>query len=346
MNKVVTFGEIMLRLSAPGYNRLYQSNSLNVSFAGAEANVAYSIARFGLDVEFVSALPANNPFTEKCLTELRGAKVKVDNVALTGDRIGVLYLETGASQRPSKVYYDRAHSSIANISKGTIDWDKVFDGACWFHWTGITAALSQSLTDVLCEAIEEASKRGITISCDLHYRSTLWKYGKTVSEVMPGLVEKCNVILGNEEDCEQVFGIKARNVDLSNSKQIDAGVYEDVCSQMMQKFPHCEKMAITIRSAINANHNKWTAVLYDGKQLLQTTTYDITNIVDRVGGGDSFMGGLIYSLVTQPNDLQNALDFATAVSCIKHSINGDYNIVTLDEVRSLMKGNGSGRVVR
>ena len=346
MNKVVTFGEIMLRLGAPDYLRLNQCNSYDVSFAGAEANVAVSLANYGVSVDYVTALP-DNPVADKCLAELRGAKVNVDNVVRGGERMGILYLETGSVYRPSRVFYDRANSSIATLKSGSINWKKVFEGADWFHWTGITPALSQNLADVLKEAIEVANAMDLVISCDINYRGKLWQYGKSASEIMPALVEKCDIILGNEEDCEKVFGVKPKDFDVENVKDgINPEIFESVCSQMMKRFPCCKKMVITLRGAINANYNTWTGILYDGERLYQSPTYNITDIVDRVGGGDSFMGALIYSLCTFKDNDQHALNFAVAASCLKHTIKGDYNQVNVDEVESLVNGSTSGRVKR
>lgn len=346
MKKVVTFGEIMLRLGAPEYLRLKQCNSLDVSFAGAEANVAVSLANYGIPVDYVTILP-DNPIAEKCIEELRGLKVNVDNIVRGGERIGILYLETGSVYRPSRVFYDRAHSSFATYPSGQIDWKSIFKDAGWFHWTGITPALSQNAADVLTEALKAAKDTGLTISCDINYRGKLWNYGKSAAEVMPKLVEYCDVILGNEEDCEKVFGIKPKDFDADKvGDGINPKMFEDVCSQMMSKFPQCKTMVITLRGAINANHNTWAGVLYDGKKLYQSPTYDITHIVDRVGGGDSFMGALIYGLLTYSDAPQHAIDFAVAASCLKHTIKGDYNQVSIDEVESLLSGNTSGRVNR
>lgn len=346
MKKVVTFGEIMLRLGAPEYMRLKQCGSLDVSFAGAEANVAVSLANYGIPVEYVTALPCN-PISDRCVDELRGLKVGVDHVARYGERIGILYLETGSVYRPSRVFYDRAHSSFSTLPKGKFDWDEIFRDAGWFHWTGITPALSQSAADVLEEAILAARECGLTISCDINYRGKLWNYGKTASEVMPRLVGYCDVILGNEEDCERVFGIKPAGFDADEvGGRLDPQIFESVCSQMMTRFPRCKKMVVTLRGAINANHNTWSGILYDGGNLYQSPTYDITHIVDRVGGGDSFMGALIYGLISYPDDNQHVIDFAVAASCLKHTIKGDYNHVSIEEVESLVNGNTSGRVKR
>ena len=344
--KIVTFGEIMLRLGAPDYLRLNQCNSLDISYAGAEANVAVSLANYGVPVEYITALP-DNPITSKCLDELRGKKVNVDHVILCGKRIGILYIETGSIYRPSRIFYDRSHSSITELTPGIINREKVFEGATWFHWTGITPALSQNAAKVLKEAIDIANSRKLTISCDINYREKLWQYGKEAKEIMPELVAKSDIILGNEEDCEKVFGIKPKNFDAEKVKDnINPEIFKDVCSQMMKKFPHCKKMVITLRGAINANHNTWAGVLYDGNTLYQSPIYNITHIVDRVGGGDSFMGALIYGLNTYPNDNQHALDFAVAASCLKHTIKGDYNQVSIEEVESLLSGNTSGRIKR
>ena len=264
-----------------------------------------------------------------------------------GDRLGIYFLETGAVARPSKVVYDRAHSSIAQIEKGMIDWEKVFEGAEWFHWTGITPAISQGAADVCLEAIQAANRLGVKVSCDLNYRKNLWKYGKTASEVMPELVAGCDVILGNEEDAEKVFGIKPEGFDVTATHgEVNAAEFESVCTQLMARFPRAKKVIITLRGSINANHNTWGGVLYSNGTLYQSPRYDITHIVDRVGGGDSFMGGLLYGLISYPDDDQKALNFAVAASCLKHTIYGDFNQVTVAEVENLMKGDGSGRVSR
>lgn len=343
MARIVTFGEIMLRLATPGHLRFSQAHEFEATFGGGEANVAVSLAAFGEDVHFVSALPSNDIATA-CLSELRALGVGTAHCIQSGDRLGIYYIEKGAVCRPSKVVYDRAHSSIAEIKPGMIDWTKVFEGADWFHWTGITPAISQGAADVLKEALEAAVKAGVKISCDLNFRKNLWKYGKTASEVMPDLVSFCDVIIGNEEDAQKVFGISAEGCDTDNGV-IDSSKYEKVGSALMQKFPKAGIVAITQRSSINADHNVWAAVLYDGKGLKYSKRYDITDIVDRVGGGDSFAAGLIYGLV-EYKDTQKALEFATAASCLKHTIEGDYNRVSTAEVEALMNGNASGRVSR
>lgn len=345
MKKIVTFGEIMLRLATPRYDRFIQSKSLNSTFGGGEANVSVSLANYGLPTEFVTRLPKND-IAEWCLSELRKYNVGTQHIVKGGERVGIYFLETGAVARASKVVYDRAHSSIATIEPGMINWDEVFKDTQWFHWTGITPAISQGAADVCLEAIKEANKRGITVSTDLNYRKNLWKYGKTASEVMPALVEGCDVILGNEEDAEKVFGIKPEGFDVAHTGgEVDAAEFESVCKQLMKRFPRAKKVIITLRGSINANHNTWGGVLYSDK-LYESKRYDITHIVDRVGGGDSFMGGLIYGLISYPNDDQKALNFAVAASCLKHTVYGDFNLVTVSEVENLMKGDGSGRVYR
>lgn len=344
-NKVVTFGEIMLRLATPGYQRFSQVNEFTATFGGGEANVAVSLANYGIPVDFVTRLPKND-VARSCEMDLKKYGVNTQNIVYGGERLGIYFLETGAVSRGSKVVYDRAHSAISQIEKGMIDWDKVFQGATWFHWTGITPAISQGAADVCLEAIKAANERGITVSCDLNYRKNLWQYGKTAGEVMPELVAGTDVILGNEEDAEKVLGIKPQGVDVTGG-HVDAEAYLSVSQQIMKSFPRCKKVITTLRGSISANHNTWSGVLYDGEKLYKANnTYQITHIVDRVGGGDSFMGGLIYGLLTYPADDQRALNFAVAASCLKHTIYGDYNQVTVDEVEKLMSGDASGRVAR
>ena len=345
MSKVVTFGEIMLRLATPAYLRFSQTDTFSATFGGGEANVAVSLANYGVEVDFVTRLPQND-IAASCLAELRKRNVGVSNIVYGGERLGIYFLETGAVARPSKVVYDRAHSSISTIERGMIDWDKVFEGADWFHWTGITPAISASAAEVCLEACQAANRLGITVSCDLNYRKNLWKYGKSASEIMPALVECCDVILGNEEDAEKVFGIKPEGFDVTATEgKVDSAAFRSVCEQLMARFPRAQKVIITLRGSINANHNTWGGVLFDGETLYESPRYDITHIVDRVGGGDSFMGGLIYGLREYKDD-ERALNFAVAASCLKHTIYGDFNLVTVAEVENLMKGDGSGRVSR
>ena len=345
MSKVVTFGEIMLRLATPQYLRFSQADSFSATFGGGEANVAVSLANYGVEVDFVTRLPQND-IAASCVAELRKRNVGVGNIVYGGERLGFYFLETAAVARPSKVVYDRAHSSISTIESGMIDWDKVFEGADWFHWTGITPAISASAAAVCLEACQAANKRGMTVSCDLNFRKNLWKYGKSASEIMPALVECCDIILGNEEDAEKVFGIKPEGFDVTATEgKVDSAAFRSVCEQLMARFPRAKKVIITLRGSINANHNTGGGVLFDGETLYLSPRYDITHIVDRVGGGDSFMGGLIYGLREYKDD-QRALDFAVAASCLKHTIYGDFNLVTVSEVENLMKGDGSGRVSR
>lgn len=346
MGKVITFGEIMLRLATPGFERFVQARSFNATFGGGEANVAVSLANYGINAEFITRLP-NNEIADSCISELNKYGVETGNIIRGGERLGIYFLESGAVARPSKVIYDRAHSAISTIDPDAIDWEKILAGADWFHWTGITPALSQAAADACLKAIKTANKLGVTVSCDLNYRKNLWKYGKTPAEVMTALVEGCDIILGNEEDAEKVFGIKPKGFDANaTGGHIESVAFRSVCEQMMEKFPRAKKVIITLRGSINANHNTWAGVLFDGRKLYESKSYDITHIVDRVGGGDSFMGGLIYGLLTYPADDQKALEFAVAASCLKHTIYGDFNLVTVAEVENLMKGDGSGRVIR
>ncbi len=344
MGKIITFGEIMLRLATPDYLRFGQSDSFNANFGGGEANVAVSLANYGKDVKFVTRLPEND-ITEAAIRELRGFGVDTSAILRGGDRMGTYFLETGAVSRPSKVIYDRAYSAITEVTPDMFDWDKIFENAEWFHWTGITPAISQGAVDTCRIAINVANAKGITVSTDLNYRKNLWKYGKTAGEVMPELVSGCDVILGNEEDAAMTLGIKPDKMDLK-SGEISGEDYLSVSQEIMKRFPKCKLVVTTLRGSVSANHNSWTGVLYDGKKLYEARTYQITHIVDRVGGGDSFMGGLIYGLLTYKNDLQKVLDFAVAASCLKHTIYGDYNRVSVAEVEKLMSGDASGRVVR
>ncbi|MCR5245646.1 MAG: sugar kinase [Bacteroidales bacterium] len=344
--RVVTFGEIMLRLSTPGYLRFGQARQYDATFGGGEANVAVSLANFGLDARFVSRFP-DNDIARACLRELHSYGVDTGGSITGGERLGIYFLETGAVARPSKVVYDRAHSAISEIEPGMIDWEKALAGADWFHWTGITPALSQGAADACLEAIRTAGRMGITVSCDLNYRKNLWKYGKTAGEVMPALVEGCDIILGNEEDADKVFGIRPEGFNAANTGgEIDQVRFRSVGEQLMARFPKAKKVAITLRGSINANHNTWGGVLWNGQKLYQSRRYDITHIVDRVGGGDSFMGGLIYGLLTFEGDDGRALEFAAAASCLKHTVFGDFNQVSVAEVEKLMKGDASGRVSR
>jgi 2-dehydro-3-deoxygluconokinase len=344
MSKIITFGEIMLRLATPDHQRFTQVSNFCASFGGGEANVAVSLANFGLQTEYVTRIPKND-LGLSVLMDLRKHNVGTKHVIQGGDRLGIYFLETGSVSRPSKVIYDRAYSSIAEIKPGMINWNEVFEGASWFHWTGITPAISEGASSVCLEAIKAAKQKGVTVSTDLNFRKNLWKWGRTAGEVMPDLVKHCDIILGNEEDAEKVFGIKPEGGDVAGG-HVGAENYESVCVKLMKQFPGARKIIITLRGSINADHNTWSGVLFDGKKLFEAPVYQITHIVDRVGGGDSFMAGLIYGLLTYPGDDQKALDFAVAASCLKHTIHGDFNLVSVQEVESLMKGDTSGRVVR
>ena len=343
--KVVTFGEIMLRLASPHHLRFSQSNSFDVIYGGGESNVAVSLANYGIPTEFVTRLP-DNDIGECALMELRKRNVGTQHVLRGGERLGIYFLETGAVSRGSKVVYDRAYSAMSTIESGMIDWEQVFAEAGWFHWTGITPALSQGAADACKEAIEAANRLGVTVSTDLNYRAKLWKYGKNPDEIMPDLVEGCDVILGNEEDAEKHFHIHPETVDITQGDTMEAEAYHSVCKQLKEHFPRAKKIITTLRGSISASHNTWAGLLYNGQDFFTTRTYQITDIVDRVGGGDSFMGGLIYGLITYGENDQKALDFAVAASALKHTIYGDANLVTVAEVEKLMSGDASGRVAR
>jgi len=344
MNKVITFGEVMLRLAAPGYERLLQTSMLSATFGGGEANVAVSLAGFGINTGYITRLP-DNDIAHACVRELRSFGVDTSRILYGGKRMGIYFLEPGSVNRASKVIYDRSNSAMAEIQPGMVDWNSVFEGCNWFHWTGITPAISQSSADVCLEALKTANARKMTVSTDLNFRKNLWKYGKTAREIMPSLVEYCDIILGNEEDAEMVLEIKPEGVEVT-SGHVEAEAYLSVSRQIMRQFPRCRKVITTLRGSISANHNTWSGVLYDGTKLFTAPVYQITHIVDRVGGGDSFMAGLIYGLLSYPDDDQKALNFAVAASCLKHTIYGDYNRVTVAEVVKLMEGDASGRVSR
>jgi len=297
-------------------------------------------------VDFITRLPKND-IGECAMMEMRKRGVNVDKIVWGGDRLGIYYLETGAVNRGSKVVYDRAHSAMAEIQPGMVNWEEAFEGADWFHWTGITPAISQSSADVCLEAVKAASKLGLTISTDLNYRQKLWKYGGDREKIMTELTSYCDIILGNEEDAEKHFNIKPEGLDITTQgHDVKAEAFLSVCDQMLKKFPRAKKVITTLRGSISASHNTWAGVLYDGKTLYESPQYQITDIVDRVGGGDSFMGGLIYGMIEYQGDDQKALNFAVAASCLKHTIKGDANLATIDEVKKLMSGDASGRVAR
>jgi 2-dehydro-3-deoxygluconokinase len=343
MKTIVTFGEIMLRLAPPNFLRFVQANSFDAIYGGGEANVAVSAANFGLPVDYVTRLPKND-IGDACLNFIRQHGVGTRHVVRGGDRLGIYFLENGAVQRGSKVIYDRAGSALATIEPGMIDWGYVFRDAGWFHWTGITPAISGGAAAVCLEAVKAAKHAGLTVSCDLNYRSKLWKWGKKPVEVMEELVSFTDVAIGNEEDADKVFGIRAPEVDVTKGN-VEADAYVYVCDQLKARFPNLQTIAITLRGSLSASHNTWSGILWHDGEVYVAPTYDITHIVDRVGGGDSFMGGLIYGLLTYA-DKQSAIDFAVAASALKHSIIGDFNLVSVDEVEKLMGGDASGRVSR
>ena len=346
MNQVVTFGEIMLRLSPPDFLRFSQAYSFDVTYGGGESNVAVSLANYGIHACFVSRLP-DNDLGECALIELRKRGVNTDQIIRGGDRLGIYFLETGAVSRGSKVLYDRAHSAMAEIKPGMIDWNSIFKETSWFHFTGITPAISEVASAACLEAVQIATKMGVTISTDLNYRAKLWKYGGNREAIMTELTSYCDIILGNEEDAEKHFGIKPKNLDITKQgHKINAKAFQSVCKQMMKKFPRAKKVITTLRGSVSASNNTWAGVLYDGKKIYESPQYQINPIIDRVGGGDSFMGGLIYGLITYPSNDQKALNFAVAASCLKHTIKGDANLVTIEEVEKLMSGDASGRVAR
>ncbi|MGE5249221.1 MAG: PfkB family carbohydrate kinase [Bacteroidota bacterium] len=343
MNTIVTFGEIMLRLAPPGFQRFSQAGAFEASFGGGEANVAVSLANFGESVEFVTRLPEND-LGDACLADLRRHGVGTGFILRGGPRLGIYFLETGAAQRPSKVIYDRAGSSFATLTPGSFDWKAVFAGAGWFHWTGITPAVSEGAALVLKEAIAAAREEGVLVSCDLNYRAKLWKWGKPAGEVMGELVGLSDLVLGNEEDAEKVFGIRAPEADVTAGK-VDSASYQRVCEALLERFPGLQTVVITLRGSHSASHNSWAGVLWTGGQFHTSRVYDIWPIVDRVGGGDAFMGGLIYGL-RRYAEPQKALEFAAAAACLKHSIPGDFNAVSVAEVETLLSGDASGRVSR
>jgi 2-dehydro-3-deoxygluconokinase len=342
--KIVTFGEVMLRLSPPGCQRFSQARSFDVIYGGGEVNVAVSLANFGLPVDFVTRLP-NNDIGEACIAFLRQYGVGVEKIVRGGERLGIYFLEMGSMQRGSKVIYDRSHSAISTVESGMIDWKVVFADADWFHWTGITPAISAGTAAVCLEAVQTAKAMGLIVSCDLNYRKKLWEWGKQPSEVMPELVAYTDVAIGNEEDADKVFGIKAPESDVTTGK-VQAGKYQFVCDALAERFQNLKTIAITLRGSVSASHNTWSGVLWHDGKFTIGPLFDITHIVDRVGGGDAFMGGLIYGLRTYGEETQKALDFAVSASCLKHSIFGDFNLVTVDEVEKLMFGDASGRVSR
>lgn len=342
MSQFLSLGEIMLRLKSPGHERFFQSPSLEATFGGGESNVAVALANYGLDAGFVTALP-DNDIAEACIREVRGFGVDTRHIVRCGDRMGIYFLETGANQRPSKVIYDRAASSIAEVDASAFDWESIFDGAKWFHITGTTPALSESAADLSMAACKAAKKAGVTVSCDFNFRGKLWKYGKTAPEVMSELVKYVDVGIANEEDCQKSLGITV-DVDVE-SGELDTTKYEKLSERVLELYPDMSIIAITLRESHSADRNGWSACMRDADGFKLSRHYEITDIIDRVGGGDSFASGFIAGLELY-DDRQQSLDFAVAASCLKHSISGDFNRVSRDEVEKLMGGDGSGRVQR
>lgn len=340
--KVLCFGELLLRLSAPGYNRLFQKDSLDATFCGGEANVAVSLANFGINSEFVTKLPDNN-IGKAAERSLKYFGVNTDKIVFDSGRMGLYYLEKGASQRPSKVIYDRAYSAIAMADKSEFNWNELFDGVDWFHWTGINPALGDNVADICEEACKAAKSKGIKVSCDLNYRKNLWTSEKAQS-IMRILMPYVDVCIANEEDADKVLGIKASDTDVENGELSFSG-YKKVAEEICTTYG-CEKVAITLRKSYSASRNGWSGLIYDGEsgECVHSTEYDI-QIVDRVGGGDSFTAGIIFGSVHNMSD-RDTVEFATAASCLKHTIEGDFNRVTVQDVESIIKNGGNGRVQR
>ncbi len=343
MAEFLSFGEIMLRLKTPDHERFFQSPGFEATFGGGEANVAVALSNYGLNAGFVSALPDNDVGTS-AIGELRRFGVDTSHIRRSGDRVGIYFLETGANQRPSKVIYDRAHSAISECKPGDFDWPTIFDGAKWLHITGITPALTQESADLSIECVQAAKQAGITVSCDFNYRGKLWKYGKSAPEVMSELVKHVDVGIANEEDCQKSLGISV-DVDVE-AGELDTKKYEALSEKVLDLYPDMSTIAITLRESMSADRNGWSACLRErGSDFKLSRRYEITDIIDRVGGGDSFASALIYGLNAY-EDRQQSLEFAVAGSCLKHSILGDFNRVSVAEVEKLMSGDGSGRVQR
>ncbi len=340
MSKVVAFGEIMLRLSPAGNLRFSQAKEFGATYGGGEFNVCVSLSNYGLNSEFVTRLPENE-IGGAALKEIRKMNVESKNIIFGGERLGIYFLETGAGSRGSNVVYDRAHSSMATIEKGLVDWEKVLEGATWFHWSGITPAISESAAEACLEAIKVAHKKGITISCDLNYRSKLWQYGKTPSEVMPEMLKYSNVILGDIDTAYFMLGVPKVNPDYQDEKSLPA-----LYTKLFDLIPGLKTVATTLRYSVSASHQRIGGVLFDGKTIYQAAVKEVTPVVDRVGSGDAFMGGLIYGLSQYENNNQKALDFAVSACCLKHTIAGDYNLATLKEVENMLGGDSAGLVSR
>lgn len=344
MDRIVTFGEIMLRLKTQGFERFFQTPAFEATFGGGEANVAVSLSLLGRKSAFVTALP-ENPVGDAAVRELRRYGVDVSAIRRSDGRMGIYFLEAGANQRPSNVVYDRDESAISRVKRGDFDWPEIFAGASWFHITGITPALSQNAADASIEAVQEAKKSGLTVSVDLNYRKKLWNYGKKASSVMKELVRHADVVIANEEDIQNALGIEGEKIDVASGK-LDLFAYESLTDRVRTDFPNLSRVAVTLRESHSADSNGWSAILAGKTGFYVSKKYAIDDIVDRVGGGDAFSAGLIFGLLEYPDDERRALEFAAAASCLKHSVGGDFNLVTRSEVESLCGGDGSGRVKR
>jgi len=342
MSKYVTFGEIMLRLKSPGKMRFMQVPQFEATFGGGEANVAVGLANLGMDAAYVSVIP-KNAMGDACVREVRKYGVNTDLIVRKGERLGIYFLEGGSNQRPSVVIYDRAHSAIAEAKPGDIDWDKAFNSASWFHISGITPAISASAAELSLEAVKKAKGKGLTVSLDLNYRGKLWKYGKAAPEVMGELIKYVDIAIGNEEDYQKSLGINAK-VDVENLT-MDLGKYEEITSIVLKTYPNVKKAAVTLRESFSADYNGWSAALNNREKFLVSRRYEIHNIVDRIGGGDTFSAGLIYGLNNLDSD-EAALEFAVAASCLMHTISGDLPLISKSEAEKLAAGQASGRVQR
>ena len=342
MQSYIAFGEIMLRLKPPGLERFLQSPFFEATFGGGEANVAVGLARFGMNVGYVSVIP-ENAIGEACIQDLRKQGINTSYIVRKGNRLGIYFLESGANQRPSRVIYDRIGSAIAEAQPGDISWDKVFESATWFHITGITPALSLSVSELSLEAVKKAKEKGLTVSCDLNFRKKLWKYGKSAPEVMGELVKYIDIAIGNEEDCQKSLGLEIE-VDVE-SGQLEFERYRELTNRVLELFSNIKKIALTLRESHSADHNDWSGVMNNRSSFIVSKKHEIHDIVDRVGSGDTFAAGLIYGLDNLGSD-NEALEFAVAASCLKHSIPGDLPLLSVEEVKNLTEGEASGRVQR
>jgi 2-dehydro-3-deoxygluconokinase len=340
---IASFGEVMLRLSPPGFERFLQSPQFVATFGGGEANVAIALAQFGAKARFITVLPPDNPIADTFIGELRRFDVDASRIVRRPGRLGVYFVETGANQRPSKVLYDRENSAIALARPGAVDWSAAFEEVTWYHITGITPALSASAAELALESLRKARELGIQISCDLNYRKNLWKWGKSAAEVMPELVKLVDVCIANEEDCQKALNIEV-DIDVE-SGSLEREKYSELTERVLATYSNLKMLAITLRESKSASHNGWSACLHTRKDFMLSRQYEITHIVDRVGGGDSFAAGLIYGLTHLPSP-NEALEFGVAASCLKHSVPGDFNRFSAAEVQALIKGGGSGRVQR